>query len=95
MKKFFLILIGLVLVSCSLDTESVKFHGWKYGGGHYLGDTLFFGNELTFEKDSIFRKNVPIAKVKTVKKRLDGSIILIIESFDTKEEGTYHAKYKN
>lgn len=90
-KPLFFILV-ICLFSCNLNTENIEKFGWKYGGGFYIGDAFSVGKYIYVKNDTLYRKQEPIAKIISLKRRIDLSKVLIIQSLASNEMGTYYAK---
>lgn len=86
----------LVVTGCNLSDGHIKKHSWKYCGGTRLadfGDIVEFNGYYSLKNDTIFKKNIPVAKItETDKSSLRARNKIIIESILTKEKGDYCEK---
>ena len=84
----------LLFTSCNMSDADIKAHSWK-NCGHYnkdLGDWVeFTNNNYVLQNDTIFSSGIPVAKIINRKKSFSGNKI-IVETFSTKEKGTYCEK---
>jgi len=93
MKHYPVIILLILISSCSFSDTDLKNGWWKYGNGYHIGDVLDF-NTLTFSNDTIYTNGIPRA---ILIDRVDSyfnltSRKIIIQSLSSNEKGTYHQK---
>jgi len=100
MKKFFyLFLFSATLYSCGrISNEDLAEHNWKYTGGHYYGDLIWFNKknaaDTTYKfwlsDDTLFNDGTPVALIIEAKEKLDGRWRISLQDFQSGEESVYH-----
>jgi len=84
--RLIILIYCLTSISCIQNKPEGIF---KHYEGYYIGDFMYFPKSHVIRNDTIFFFQIPKAKYIKTKKRLDGNIILEIESFDSNEKGVY------
>ncbi len=87
-----LIATGAYVSSCTSDIEILESYKWKHGGGVHIGDFVSFKRMYKVTNDTIYKNDEKVAVIKELKKRIDGSRVLIIKSISSDSTGTYFAK---
>lgn len=93
MKHYILIILVILISSCSFSDNELKNGWWKYGNGYHFGDVLDFNNFM-LSNDTIYKNGIPKA---ILLKKIDSRFYLtskkiIVQSLTSSKKGIYHQK---
>ena len=93
MKRKFIYIFSLILLTSCLHDQQLKKCCWKYGYGYHIGDVISF-DRYELRNDTLFLENTP----KAVLFRREASILgftdnkIIIKDITSNKKGGYYQK---